>query len=278
VPQHADSLTADGAQLMQRHWIGVTPMEAELTLAGRAQPGLTSADRGAAALALREQPCYTGATGLFHTGRAGCDSATSTVKAELQTFTLNSAVMAVGEGNYGRLTAQQRYTRANRELQSLPDEQPGAMPEIAPSPDYGRSIDKPFNERASVLQAWGAYGTAWPVVRQQLGVRPDMGRQRLEVVPQVPDGQPSVAGSNIRLGAGSADVLAAHAGTTYRTVVRSGVRTVVLGHVLPRGATVASVTLDGTPVARPALRETNRGLEVTVTTGAGRHVLVVRSS
>src|SRR5215204_4099678 len=35
-----------------------------------------------------------------------------------------------------------------------PDEQPGAMSEIAPSPDYGRSIDRPFNERTMVLQAW----------------------------------------------------------------------------------------------------------------------------
>jgi hypothetical protein len=28
-----------------------------------------------------------------------------------------------------------------------PDEQPGATPEIAPSPDYGPSIVRPFNER-----------------------------------------------------------------------------------------------------------------------------------
>ena len=47
-----------------------------------------------------------------------------------------------------------------------PDEQPGATPEIAPSPDYGPSIDRPFNERAMVLQAWGAYPTIWPVVHQ----------------------------------------------------------------------------------------------------------------
>ena len=36
-----------------------------------------------------------------------------------------------------------------------------------------------------VLQAWGAYGTVWPVVHQQLGVRPDLGRDRLEVVPSM---------------------------------------------------------------------------------------------
>ena len=49
------------------------------------------------------------------------------------------------------------------------------------------------------VQAWGHYGTVWPVVHQQLGVRPDLGRGRLEVVPQVPSSSP-IAGANIRLG------------------------------------------------------------------------------
>ena len=53
------------------------------------------------------------------------------------------------------------------------------MPEIAPSPDYGRSINKAFYDRAMVLQAWATYGTLWPVVHQQLGVRPDMSRRGL---------------------------------------------------------------------------------------------------
>ena len=105
--------------------------------------------------------------------------------------------MAVGEGNYGRLGAQQqrRFTAANRRLQ-LPDfdEQPGAMPEIAPSPLNGRTIDRSFLERPMVLQAWGAYGTAWPVVHQHLGVRPDLGRGRLEVTPQLPPYEQRIAG------------------------------------------------------------------------------------
>ena len=52
-----------------------------------------------------------------------------------------------------------------------------------------------------VLQVWGAYGTIWPVVHQQLGVRPDMGRRKLEVTPQVPPQYPKgLSGENIRLG------------------------------------------------------------------------------
>ena len=51
------------------------------------------------------------------------------------------------------------------------------------------------------VQAWGHYGTVWPVVHQQLGVRPDMGRDALEVVPQLPSNAP-IAGRDIRIGEG----------------------------------------------------------------------------
>ena len=107
----------------------------------------------------------------------------------------------------GASGAQRRFTRANRRLQ-LPnfDEQPGAMPEIAPSPLEGRTIDRSLLERPMVLQAWGAYGTAWPVVHQQLGVRPDLGRRRLAVVPQLPPGQRRMTGGSIRMGDGATDV------------------------------------------------------------------------
>ena len=168
---------------------------------GRVSPGLATSDHGNPALDVRESPCFSTDFGLFHTGVPGCDNGPAGT-GERSIFSLNTAVMAVGEGNYGRLgpNQQQRFTAANRRLQLPdPDEQPGAIPEIAPSPDYGRSIDRPFYDRAMVLQAWGTYGTLWPVVHQQLGVRPDMGRRRLEVTPQVPGGQSRVAGSNIRL-------------------------------------------------------------------------------
>ena len=76
-----------------------------------------------------------------------------------------------------------------------------------------------------VLQAWGAYGTIWPVVHQWLGVRPDLGRRVLEVVPQVPPDSPEpISGENIRLGNGSVAVSADAAGNTYTTTVTPGRR------------------------------------------------------
>jgi hypothetical protein len=201
----------------------------------------------------------------------------------LNTFTLNTAIMAVGEGNYGRLgeDQQQRFTTANARLQlPRPDEMPGAMPEIAPSPDYGRSINRPFNERAMVLQAWGAYGTIWPVVHQHLGVRPNLGFDSLAVVPQVPSGQTEIAGENIKLGEESVDVSARASRGTYRTTVDSRLEEarLTIGHTVPRDEKVASVFLDGEKV-RYDIRKTNRGQEVLVKATSGvEHTLVVKTS
>ncbi len=296
--QYADSLDRSplgGAndRIFQRHWIGTTPMDVDLVdRFGRTSPGLATREHGLAALQERELGCYTDEFGMYHTGtgpsEAGnpgpsCDRHTSEVPSERNIFTLNTAIMAVGEGNYGRLgdDAQRRYTNANARLQFIPDEQPGAMPEIAPSPDYGRSIDKPLNERAMVLQAWGAYGTIWPVLHQHLGIRPDMGREELEVVPQVPPGTPSLSGENILLGDGSVAVGAEAEDGTYTTTVDPDVELteLLIGHTVPRNAEVSSVTLNGAPVADFEVRITNRGKEVTADAAtSGEQTLVVETA
>ena len=213
-----------------------------------------------------------------------CDTHESEVPAERVIFTLNTAIMAVGEGNYGRLgeDQQQHYMYGNVDLQlDPPDEQPGAMPEIAPSEDYGRSIDRPFNERAMVLQAWGAYGTIWPVVHQWLGVRPDLGRGALEVVPQVPSDSPGpISGENIRLGNGSVAVSASVTGNTYTTIVTPdlALRELLVGHTVPADEEIVSVTLDGAAVDDYKVRRTNRGKEVLVKAAPdGAHTLEVET-
>jgi hypothetical protein len=164
-----------------------------------------------------------------------------------------------------------------------PDEQPGSLPEILPSPDFDRpgprdaNIERCWTCRAMFVQAWGHYGTAWPVVHQQLGVRPDLGRRRLEVTPQVPAGQNRIAGENIRLADGAVDVEASRSGPRYRTSVETnvGLERLVLGHTVPAGTAVDRVTLDGERT-RYRIRPTNRGLEVLVAAKpSGSHTLVV---
>ena len=299
--QYADSLDRSpvgdaNEQIFQRHWIGGTPMDVEFPAdRGQARPGLASRGHATAALEEREGDCYTARFGMYHTGTgpteaeggnqgASCDEHVSEVPSERNIFTLNTAIMAVGEGNYGRLgpDQQQRYADANVDLQLIPEEQPGAMPEIAPSPDYadGGSKDKPFNERAMVLQAWGAYGTIWPVLHQWLGVRPDLGRGELAVVPQVPPDSSPISARNVRLGNGSIRVSAETGNGTYRTTIRPAVKleSLTVGHTLPLDAEVRSVTLNGEKVGRK-INTTNRGKEVLVDAPTtGEQTLIVKTA
>jgi hypothetical protein len=285
---YADSLSDPGnVKLFQRYWIGLTPLEAELPTGP-----LASVAHADDTLAQHERDCYNGDFGLFHTGTgptsdpkgnpgASCDSVTSSAPSDRETFSVNTAVAAVAEGNYGRLAQQHFYTTGNARIQLDPSvwELPGAMPEIAPSPDFGSNLSHDFLSRSSVLQAWGTYGVLWPVVAQQLGVAPDLGRGQLAVVPQIPPGQQRIAGSDIRLGTGQVDVTATRSGSTLSTEVRrTSVRgTLTLGAVLPAGAAVLSVSLDGHRVAYQRVT-TSRGTEVHVSagTGGGRHTLTVR--
>jgi hypothetical protein len=270
-------------------------MEADLNEDDRTTPGLASYDHGTTALAGRENSCFSGARpgslGLFHTGCGGGPEG----KGEFSIFSLTTSIQAVGEGNYVRLGSgqQQRYTHANAETMfaepatdGTPDEQPGAMPEIFPSglngdltTGFTPNITRCWTCRSMFMQAWGNYGTAWSVIHQQLGVRPFLNDSTLEVIPQVPQGQPSVEGSNIRLGSGSVDVFASHSRSSYTTKVNGShtpVSKLVVGHTLPAGSTVKSVELDGSNVAHFDTRVTNRGLEVTVPASAGeQHTLTI---
>ncbi len=284
--QYADSLAAPGnTQVFQRHWIGVTPAEVELRRPGRADGPLASVAHARALVQRREGPCYTGRFGLFHTGTgattatggnagATCDKATSSVQSERSVFTLNSSIMAAAEAALGRMGRNQleHYTTGNARVQldSSVWELPGAMPEIAPSPDFGANIDKLFTERSMVIQAWGTYGILWPVVHYQLGVSPDLGRNRVAVVPQIPTGQGRVAGKQVRLGSGWVDVTASRTGRVLRTVVRqTGRWHLAVGAVLPQGTRVSAVHLDGRR-AHYRVTTTARGHQVVVDGGSRR--------
>jgi hypothetical protein len=287
---YADSLRDPGnVKLYQRYWIGATPMEAELAVRGGPDRPLASNEHGNIALTQRERNCFTGDFGFFHTGTGptsdpagnpgpSCDTVVSSVPSERSIFSLGNAVMAVAEGNYGRLTQQRIYTTANARSQLDPGfwEMPGAMPEILPSPDFGSNMSKDFLSRSSVLQAWGAYGVLWPVIHQQLGVAPDLGNGRLSVVPLVPPGQQEITGSDILVGAGHLDVRATHDRNLLSVTVNAAVSCrLTVGVVLPDGAQVASVTLDGRQTGAQRVR-TARGDELIVNVhSSGRHSLVV---
>lgn len=256
---YADSLTGEAnRQLFQRYWIGLTPVEAELP--GGAGPVAATA-HAQATVAQHERACYTGANGLFHTGTgptsdpAGnpgptCDPAVSSAPADREVFTLTTSIAAVAEAALGRTGPDQlqRYTTDLARVQVGPAlwEAPGLMPEISPSPDFGANIDKSLLERSSGIQAWGTYGVLWPVVHFELGIAPDLGNGRVSVVPQVPDGQNRVAATQVLLGRGAVDVTAQRYDRQLTTTVTSRIGAqLTVGAVLPAGATVGRVTLNG---------------------------------
>ena len=135
------STTRATTKVFQRHWIGVTPMEAMLVRPGKATRPL--APRRATARGARSSAngpatpassgCTTPAPGRrrLRAGNPGatCDSAVSTVAERAHVFSLNTAIMAVAEGNFGRLGAdqQQYYTTGNARIQLDPQvwEMPG---------------------------------------------------------------------------------------------------------------------------------------------------------
>jgi hypothetical protein len=266
--QYADSLGANNTQLVQQHWIGVTPMET----------GLAPRAHADTALDVRETDCFSGTApfnvGLFHTGCTGGPEG----KGERTVFSLNTAIKAVADGEYGR--SQRRYTDAN--AKTMLDEMPGALPEILPSPDQDANINRCWTCRSMFMQAWGHYGTAWPVIAQQLGVRPELGRRFLDVVPNIPEDQELISGKAIRLGDdGTVAVRALRDGKTLETRVTlrsDDVRAMRVGVTLPHGTRPKRVWLDGKRLRFiPRAVVTNRGVEVAIPVPRpqGRHLVTV---
>jgi hypothetical protein len=143
IPQYADSLKDPAnSQLMQRWWIGVTPMEAELYKEGCRSQGSRLRQMRSRRSHCARPPATRG--NMACTSRAARGATPAPIQAKAQVaYTLNTGVMAVGLGNYGLLgpTDQQRYTDDLAQLQlGTVEEQPGTMPEIGPSPDFKANI------------------------------------------------------------------------------------------------------------------------------------------
>jgi hypothetical protein len=206
---------------------------------------------------------------LYHTGVGGGPDG----KGELKVWSLPNSVMAVAEANYGRLDQALKYM--DLIASELDVEMPGALTEIAPSPEYDPFVD--FRERAMFMQAWSSYGVQWPVIHHFAGVRPDMPRHRLAVVPDVPDSWPGLSVSRLRVGNGQISVAANKSDKMYTTRVTAPAGwELTIGHTLPVGVHVRHVRLDGKPVSNYQVVNTPRGTEVNVHTRTGKpHLLTV---
>jgi hypothetical protein len=183
--------------------------------------------------------------------------------------------MAAAEANHGRVADDQAPFYMHTISDQLDLEMPGALPEIAPSPEYDPFVD--FRDRAMFMQAWSSYGVQWPVINHFLGVRPDMPDEHLYVVPQVPDSWPGLSVTDLAVGSGTVAAEASHDGKEHVTEVSATQAgwSLTIGHTIGVNESVDSVTLDGSPVAYIEVI-TTRGREVQVeTTTASAHTLVV---
>jgi len=242
----------DNQQLQQRHWFNATPMEVLLAPQNRATVALNTLSSA-----------FTGSCGLFHTGADGGP----TRAGELKCWTLPTSVMAVAEANYGRLGDKQAPFYMDSIAKELDLEMPGALPEISPSPEYDPFVD--FRERGMFIQAWSSYGVQWPVIHNFLGIDPNVPAGNRSVVPDVPESWPGLSVQDLKVGVGTMAASASRKGKRYTTQVSAPAGwTLTIGHTLPAGATVKSVTLDKEPTTCDVV-DTIRGREVHVKTSTG---------
>lgn len=244
---------APDQQLQQRIWVSVTP--AEVTLA--------RADRAQAALTRLESAGFSGPTGLYLVGEGGGPDRQAVRKC----WTVMAGVMALAEANYGRLGPDQALRYMQAVVGQLDLEQPGALPEVSPSPDYDPFGD--LTTRMMFNQAWASYGLSWTIVACLLGIKPNLPARELTVIPQVPPTWPGLAANHLRMGAGSIAVTADREALQYRTTVDAPPGwTLTIGHTLPARASVARVVLDELPTDY-AIHDSIRGREVRVETTTG---------
>ena len=281
--QYADSLeNPTNARIQQKHWIGQTPMEAELTSTATPSP----AWRRSTTARPRSPSARRPATAASRPTTAACSTraaaAGPTGAGEQTIFSLNTAIQAVGLGNYGRDAS--RYT--GRQLRA----------DVRARRDAGRAAGDPavagLRRPATTTATSTAAGpaarcscrpgaTTAPRGRSctsSSACGPSLGTGALEVVPQLPPGHTRTEGARSGWATERLDVRAERTGRRYVTSVRTDdlrLRDLRIGATLPRGTKVDSVTLDGRRVRRPIVRETNRGVEVTVRTDGGRHTVVV---
>ena len=176
--QYADSLRA-GRRVQQQHWIGVTPMEAELTLGGRA-PRLAPAEHAAAAwpsaraMLQRHGPLNRG---LFHTGCAGRPGR----QGRAQGLLAHTAIKAVGDGNYG--AEQRRYTTpTGLEVARRAAWRAAGGPPLAATQNAATSpvLDLPLDVHAGLGPLRHRVAGDPPAARRA----PALGTGRLDIVPR----------------------------------------------------------------------------------------------
>jgi glycogen debranching enzyme len=239
-------------QLQGLNWIDVAPMETNFALPGDA----------AMAFPQLESSTFTGPTGFFQQGRS-----LPAIKGDLEASAVNTGAVAIAEANYGRMEQSLRYVEFV--VDELDVEQPGALPELFPSPDYKYfSGGNPFGG-AMVMQAWSSYGIHWPLEELYLGIQPDAPKKSLAVVPDLPSSWKELSIDHLKVGSDQIAVSVKVAGINYVTTVSAPAGwKLTIGYTFPVNTQIKSVRLNNS-LAAYHIVNTNRGEEIHVETNSG---------
>ncbi len=236
--------------LQQKIWTVLTPLKDELASENHAHQVLD----------LMETSDFSSPMGLYLVGKGGGADG----KGVLMSWTITSAAMALAEARYGRLADHQALLYMRAIAKCLDIEQPGALPELAPSPEYDPY--KPLTERMMFMQAWSSYGISWTLITSIFGITPDASASEIIVVPSLPPTWPEIGVNNLRVGDHSMEVGASQRSGRYETTVRAPIGwKLLIGHVVPHDDEVYEVTLNGQSVEY-ADKASHRGREIQVQT------------
>ena len=239
-------------QLQQLNWIDVAPMETSFA----------SVPDASMVFPQLESSTFTGPTGFLQQGQS-----LPAIQGDLEASAVNTGAMAIAEANYGRMDQSLRYVEFIAD--ELDIEQPGALPELFPSPGYKYfSGGNPFGG-AMVMQAWSSYGIHWPLVELYLGIKPDAPAKTLAIVPELPGSWRELSIDDLRVGSDKIAVSVRRARMRYITTVWAPAGwSLTIGYTFPANTQVKSVRLNRSPAAFQIVN-TNRGEEIHVQTNSG---------
>ena len=293
--QYADSLDDPGnTKVFQRHWIGVTPVEAEIAAPGSRPRPLAPLGHARALVEQRETACYTGEYGLFHTGTGADDGHRGQPRPVLRHGQVDGAGRASGVHpehlDHGGCRGSARPDGRRPSSSATRPATPGpARPDRVgdarrDAGDRALAGLRPREHRQEVHRAFdGPAGVGHlrdPVAGRALRSSASARTWAASASPSSRRSPPASSRSrvsDIRVGTGLVNVTALRGNNRLATIVRQDRRHLLtVGALLPEGKHVKAVTVDGRKATFRVL-STARGREVRVNGGreVGRTVLVV---
>lgn len=209
-----DSPPAVDLPWLLRHWVVMCPVEV----------GVATPEQAAQTFARLLSPEFCNEWGMYlHPERR-------------DVMSINSGLLALALVRYGRSAEALKLMQA--QVAALTMRMPGAISEALP-------------DQWCFLQLWSALGVISPIVEGVLGIEPQAGDRRLQVIPHLPSDWPTVTLERFQVGESTFTVRVRQSPTVYQlTVIHSKGPAYALrvGFYLPATAAVVAVYLNGQAV------------------------------